>query len=305
MMLMRIRWVALVLMVTLAGDGRLAVAQTADADHVVPVWPTDPPAWNVPQQTEQDTTKGDGRFVAGKRVIRLGFVSKPQLHVYRADGDASTAVLICPGGGYSILAWDLEGTEIATWLQGIGVTAVVLKYRVPTRNEPSNWLAPVQDIQRSLSLIRGGALDGVSPKRVGVLGFSAGGNAAARAATTTERMHDPVDELDQASVVPDFAVLVYPARLVDEDDPTRLAEGISVSEKSPPIFFAHAADDRLTCLNSVTLYQNLFRAGVTSSALHIFSKGGHGFGGRMAGDPTDAWQDLCADWLRSQGWLTQ
>ena len=191
-----------------------------------------------PDQPEQDTSGPDGRTVAEKPVIRLGFVSQPELHVYRPKGNPSdTAVLICPGGGYSILAWDLEGTEIAQWLQGIGVTAIVVKYRVPTRTSEPKWLAPVQDIQRSVSLVRSGAIEGVSPKRIGVLGFSAGGNASARVATAAQRHYELIDAHDEASATPDFAVLVYPAWLVRGDDETKLIEELEVTKDSPPMFF--------------------------------------------------------------------
>jgi endo-1,4-beta-xylanase len=278
--------------------------ESRSADQVFSIWPGSPPKWNPPDQPEQDTSGDDGRLVAEKPVIRLGFVSKPELHVYHPEKGASqTVVLVCPGGGYSILAWDLEGTEIAQWFQGIGVTAIVVKYRVPTRSNKTKWLAPVQDIQRSISLVRGGALESVSPKRIGLLGFSAGGNASARAALAPQRHYEPGDRYDQASPRPDFAVLVYPAWLIDEDDPTKLIDELEVNEKSPPIFFAHAYDDRISCMSSVTLFSQLKRNGVSSS-LHVFSSGGHGFGGRVANQPTDAWRELCTTWMRNQGWLT-
>lgn len=271
---------------------------------VYSLWPGEPPAWNPPSQPERDTTGPDGRRVAGKPVVRLGFVSEPQLHVYHVDPNlaSDTAVIICPGGGYSILAWDLEGTEIAEWLRGIGVTAAVLKYRVPTRNESSRWLPPVQDIQRAISLMRSGGLDGVRPARIGVLGFSAGGNASARAATATKRTYKPVDAQDRARYRPDFGVLVYPAWLVESDDPTKLIEDIRVDETTPPMFFAHARDDRVTCMSSVTMFSELNRNGVPA-ALHIFSAGGHGFGGRDSGSAESYWPALCEAWMREHGWL--
>lgn len=274
-----------------------------EADRIVRIWPDSPPAWNAPVEPEQDTTEADGREVAGKRVIRLGNVSQPELHVYLPKENANdTAVLVCPGGGYSILAWDLEGTEIAQWLQGIGVTTAVVKYRVPTRSEENNWLTPVQDIQRSISMVRSGAIEGVQAQRIGVLGFSAGGNASARAALATKRHYAPIDKHDQASARPDFAVLVYPAWLIEKESPTELIDDLVVNESSPPMFFAHAADDRISCLSSVTLFRHLEQNGVPSS-LHIFASGGHGFGARPADQPTDAWPELCATWMKTQGWL--
>lgn len=275
------------------------------ADLVVPVWKDAMPAWEGPTQAERDTTGDDGRLVAGKRVIRLGNVSQPELHVYRpSSNDSGTAVVIAPGGGYSILAWDLEGTEIARWFQSIGVTGIVVKYRVPTRSNDQKWLAPVQDIQRAISLARSGAIDGVKPTRVGVLGFSAGGNASARTALAGERHYEATDASDETNCTPDFAVLVYPAWLVREDNANELIDELVVTKKSPPMFLAHAGDDRISAMSSVTLYSKLHESGVPAS-LHVFASGGHGFGGRMAGTPPDAWKDLCETWMASQDWLAQ
>lgn len=268
------------------------------------VWPGEPPAWNAPVEEEKDTSGPDGRMVADRPVIRLGNVAEPQLHLYRPRTSASdTLVVICPGGGYSILAWDLEGTEIAEWLRGIGVTAAVLKYRVPTRGEPANWLAPVQDIQRSVAMIRSGAIDGIKAERVGVLGFSAGGNAATRAATASRRHYEAIDEIDSADWKPDFGILVYPAWLVEQEDPKRLIEDLEVTESTPPMFFAHARDDRVTCMSSVTMFAELQRLGIPA-ALHVFSGGGHGFGARPTGAEPDAWPSLCEAWMRDRGWLS-
>ncbi len=272
------------------------------ADTVMNVWPEKAPDWNPPQETERDTSDAKSRTVAGKPVVRLGNVSVPQLHIYLPKGDvkSETTIVICPGGGYSILAWDLEGTEIAELLNEIGVTAVVLKYRVPTGGEPEKWKAPVQDIQRSISLVRNGAIESVPSKRVGVLGFSAGGNASARATTATKRFYDAIDSHDEKDYRPDFAVLVYPAWLVEKDDPSKLVEGIEVTKETPPVFFAHARDDGITCLGSVTMFTKLQQLG-SPSELHVFGSGGHGFGSRPDNKPTDAWPELLHAWLVDRG----
>lgn len=280
-----------------------AQVHSQDKPLVVPLWQDSPPAWEAPVEQERDITTERDRLIAGKPVIRLGFVSSPELHVYAASGTKSeTVVLICPGGGYNILAWDLEGTEIAQWLQGLGVTAIVVKYRVPTGRQPQKWLAPVQDIQRGLSLVRDGAIKGVDPKQIGVLGFSAGGNAVARVAVAAKRHYSPTDQHDRANCHPDFAVLVYPAWLVDTDDDRRLSDELKVTAETPPMFFAHAFDDRVTCMSSVALFSELRRHDI-ASAIHVFSSGGHGFGARQAGQPTDAWPGLCESWMKQQGWL--
>ncbi|TWU01304.1 alpha/beta hydrolase [Stieleria varia] len=294
------KWLLILAVVLLHSDGALA-QEAAPAVKTVPVWSGNMPAWTAPTEPEQDTSGPNGRDVAGKSVIRLGNVSKPELHLYPFPGSENT-VIVNPGGGYSILAWDLEGTEIAQWLQSIGVSAVVLKYRVPTRNEEKNWLPPVQDIQRSVSLLRSGAIDGFQPKRIGVLGFSAGGNASARAATATQRHYEPIDAHDQASAKPDFAVLVYPAWLADKEDESKLIEDLTVSPETPPMFFAHAGNDRISCMSSVTLFTTL-RANKVPAELHVFANGGHGFGARDTGESKDHWPALCESWMRDNGWL--
>ncbi|WP_372721609.1 alpha/beta hydrolase [Novipirellula sp.] len=282
----------------------VAAAATASPDAIVNVWPSEPPAWTPPSEAEKDTSDENSRQVAGKYVTRIGNVSTPQLYVYhpKADVKSDTAIVVCPGGGYSILAWDLEGTEIAEWLQEIGVTAVVLKYRVPTRSEDENWKPAVQDIQRAISMVRSGVVEGVSAKRVGVLGFSAGGNASARSATASKRYYDAIDDHDAANYVPDFAVLVYPAWLVEKDDTSTLIDDIQVTEKTPPMFFAHARDDRISCLGSVTLFTELQKHGI-NAALHVFGSGGHGFGSRPNDQQTDAWPELLTLWMRDLKWI--
>ena len=166
---------------------------------------------------EQDTTKPDGRLAAGKRVTRIGNVSVPTITLYRppTDKDTGAAVVVCPGGGYSILALDLEGTEACEWLNSIGVTGVLLKYRVPKRAGDDKHLLPLADAQRALRLVRFHAAQWhIDPKRIGVLGFSAGGHLTANLSNNyDERRYEPVDETDQVSARPDFALLVYPAYL--------------------------------------------------------------------------------------------
>jgi len=286
-----------------AQDASTAARDTVEEPSTtIAVWQDDMPAWDAPDAPESDTSTADSRQVAGRSVIRLGNVSHPELHVYPATGDArsESTVVIAPGGGYSILAWDLEGTEVATWLQSVGVSAVVLKYRVPTRQADQKWLAPVQDIQRGISLVRSGKVPGVGTEKIGVLGFSAGGNASARALTAKSRLYEASDEIDRADCKPDFGVLVYPAWLVETDEPLELIDDISVDENTPPAFFAHAIDDRVSCLSSVGLFTAMQRHKIPAS-LHIFSSGGHGFGLRRSGSVTDQWPDLCAAWMKQIG----
>ncbi|MCC9658521.1 alpha/beta hydrolase [Rhodopirellula halodulae] len=283
-----------------------AANAVAKASRVMPVWPSEPPAWDAPNDTERDFTKSSDNKVGGRRLIRLGNVSKPEMHVYPAmdaSGQPSkTVMVICPGGGFSILAWDLEGTEIAEQLVAGGVTSVVLKYRVPTRSMEPKWKPPVQDIQRVIALVRAGEVTGQQPEKVGVLGFSAGGHAACRAATISERQYDAVDDADQSIKLPDFACLIYPAWLVKKDATDEL-DGFEINEQSPPMFLVHGEDDRLTVMNCVTVFTKLHEAGVPS-ALHVFTGSGHGFGGRMDGRADDLWPELCLRWMRDESLLS-
>jgi acetyl esterase/lipase len=276
----------------------------AEAALVLDVWPGKAPGENAPVGEEKFLEQKPGE----KQVQRLTNVSKPTLSVFRPakDQDTGAAVLICPGGGYNILAWDLEGEEVAAWLNTLGVTGIVLKYRVPRRPDQVKDkppLGPLQDAQRALSLVRGKARDwGLDPKRIGILGFSAGGHLAAAAATNfRERAYPAIDEVDQVSCRPDFAVLVYPAYLVAKDK-DELAPDIRVSAETPPTFFAHAADDPIKPDNSVQMFLALRRAKVPAE-LHVYASGGHGFGLRPSAHPCSAWPQRCADWLRDQGVL--
>jgi len=251
---------------------------------------------------------GEEHFLAGKpgshSVQRLANVSRPTLTIYRPDAskDTGTTVVICPGGGYSILAMDLEGREVADWLNSIGVTAVVLKYRVPARKGQPKQLAPLQDAQRALSLVRSHAAEWkIAPDRIGILGFSAGGHLATCAATNADRrQYAAIDEVDKTSCRPDFAVLLYPAYLLQKDG--SLAPEVRVDKNTPPLFLVHCGDDRISSENSATLYLAAKRAKVPAE-LHIYATGGHGFGLRPSPKACSTWPDRCRDWMQSRGLL--
>ena len=238
-------------------------------------------------------------------VKRLTNVTEPAITLYPAPKDKNTgaAVIVCPGGGYSILAIEHEGTQVCEWLNTLGVNAVLLKYRVPKRDmqTPDN-LAAIQDAQRAVSLVRSHAAEwGIDPDRVGMLGFSAGGNLTAWACLAEKRMYTPVDKIDELPYRPSFAALIYPAYLVDKEG--QLKPEYKVAKDSPPMFFAHANDDPVTPLSSVMLYAALKKAGVPAE-LHIYAAGGHGFGMRKSANPVASWPDRCGDWLKARGYLT-
>jgi acetyl esterase/lipase len=300
------RWPTLVLAMTTfaAVAGPAFSADEPKPWFTVDVWP----AGKVPgepsgigEETEQPLKPDE------KPVRRVTNVTVPTLTVLPAPPDRATgaSVVIAPGGGYNILAFDLEGEEIAAWLNSIGVTGIILKYRVPRREgTPGDKVPdePLQDAQRALSLVRSHAAEwGLDPARVGVLGFSAGGNLAARAATAFEkRTYDPLDAVDEFSCRPDFGALIYPAYLEQGGE---LRPEYPVDSRTPPIFFVHAGDDRVRAENSVALFLALRKARVPAE-LHIYSKGGHGFGLRPSDDACSTWPARCADWMKASGWLS-
>jgi acetyl esterase/lipase len=242
-----------------------------------------------------------------KTIIRLGNVSKPTLSVFPAPKSKANgaAVLVCPGGGYSILAYDLEGTEVCEWLNSIGVTGVLLKYRVPRRKNREKHDAPLQDSQRAMGIVRANAQDWeIDPKRIGILGFSAGGHLTAATLTNHDkRTYGRIDASDDLSCRPDFGVLIYPAYLVDNETKSKLEPEIKVTKDTPPCFFAHAGDDRIPPEGSVQMYLALRRAGVKGSELHVYPKGGHGYGLRASDHPVVTWPARAGAWMKSIGLL--
>jgi acetyl esterase/lipase len=239
----------------------------------------------------------------GQRTVkRITNVTRPTLTVFRPEKEKDTgaAVLIAPGGGYSILAWDLEGEEVAAWLNSIGVTGIVLKYRVPKRPDQPRNVPPLQDAQRALSLVRSNAARwGIDAKRIGMLGFSAGGHLTAAAATNFDRRaYEPIDDVDKVSCRPDFIVMIYPGAIVNKGN-KELSPEIRVSSQTPPAFFAHAGNDPVPVENTIVMYQALKNAKVPAD-VHIYSSGGHGFGLRKSEHPCSTWPRRCEEWMRSQ-----
>jgi acetyl esterase/lipase len=277
----------------------LPTAARADEPKLLDVWPG-----QAPGETGKGSPEKTRLQKLGTGTIKIvSDVSRPTLTVYRPAKEKANgaAVLVCPGGGYNIVALEHEGEEVAAWLSSIGVTGVVLKYRVPRRKDQPPHQAPLQDAQRALGLVRSHAKEwGIDPARLGILGFSAGGHLAAAASTNFDkRTYEPIDDADRLSCRPDFAVLIYPAYLTGKDP---LAPEIHVTAKTPPTFFAHAADDPISPENSIALFRALRKAGV-STELHIYASGGHGFGLRRSAHPCSTWPQRCEEWLRSRGLL--
>jgi acetyl esterase/lipase len=253
--------------------------------------------------------KGKPYEVAGKPTKWLTGVSKPTVTVYRPpkEKDTGISMVICPGGGYHNLGWDVEGEEVAAWLNSLGMTGILLKYRCPRRRgdvmgEPP--LGPLKDAQRAVSLARSRAAEwGIDPAKIGMVGFSAGGHLVGATATSFEnRAYEPIDAIDQVSCRPDFAVMLYSGyfKVKGKDE---LSPTIRVTPKAPPLFLVHATDDAVSEVDhSVTMYLAMKRAGVPAE-LHVYATGGHGFGVRKVDHPCASWTDRCVDWLGKLGLL--
>jgi acetyl esterase/lipase len=237
--------------------------------------------------------------------------------VYSPKGkNTGAAVVVFPGGGYHVLAIDLEGTEICEWLASRGITAVLLKYRVP-RSGP-HWdpqlrrrvkpkvLTALQDAQRTVRLLRFHAAKWqINPRKIGVMGFSAGGHLVAAMSTYFDRrLYRAVDEADKESCRPDFAVALYPGHLwMVDDNRFKLEPDIHVTRRTPPTFLLHARDDRVDHVNhSRVYYIALKRAGVPVK-MHLYAQGGHAFGLRRTKAPITRWPQLVETWLRTIGMI--
>ncbi len=234
-------------------------------------------------------------------------VTRPTIAVYRPakDKDTGAAIVVAPGGGYRVLAITHEGTDVASWLTSIGVTAVLLRYRVPRRPDDAEDRLPLQDAQRAISLVRSKAAEwGVDPSRIGFLGFSAGGHLTANVSTNYDkRAYDAVDDADKQSCRPDFAVLVYPGGVLDKTDKEKIRDQIRITKDTPPSFLVVSTDDAGSAPGTIRLYLALRAAGV-SAELHVYATGGHGYGMRKMDKPCASWPQRCEDWLRSRGLLT-
>lgn len=274
-------------------------AIAADPLPAIVLWPNGAPGetGDIPPEGEQPLKPND-------TTIRKENVSQPTITVFPPSREkhTGTAVVICPGGGYNILAWNKEGTEVAEWLNSLGVTGIVLKYRVPARKNRERHAAPLQDVQRAVGLVRERANEWqLNPDRIGVLGFSAGGHLAAVASTNSEqRTYDPIDAADKLSCRPDFTILIYPAYLVDQEN--RLAPELKVTAATPKTFIAMTEDDGVRVECGLFYYLALKQANV-SAEMHLYPTGGHGYGLRTSEHLVSTWPARAADWLQANGLL--
>jgi acetyl esterase/lipase len=265
----------------------LLTSSLLSAETVEPVWPEGKMPGTSTPKAEAEVPRNDG-------FLRITNVSQPTLGLFpapRDDGKPTPAVIICPGGGYRYTVMDKEGSAIAEWLNKAGISGLVLKYRTPSNREGA-----LQDVQRAISLTRANAAAwNIDPEKVGVIGFSAGGNLAAKASTRFEdRTYPSIDKIDEQSCRPDFAVLVYPAYL--DDKKGQVAQDLNLEVKIPPTFIVHSEDDKNHVVGS-----KIYSAALTERKLahefKLYPTGGHGYGLHSEGEAR-AWPGAALQWFR-------
>ncbi|MBL9116608.1 MAG: alpha/beta hydrolase [Verrucomicrobiaceae bacterium] len=266
------------------------VSSSLVAQTVIDVWPEGKMPGAGAKEAETEVKRQDG-------FLRITNVSKPTLTFFKAerpDGSAAPALIVCPGGGYGYCVMDKEGSEIAAWLNKNGISALVLKYRTPNNREGA-----FQDVQRALSLVRANAVEWkIDPKRLGVIGFSAGGNLAAKAsAPVVQRSYLAVDVIDQTGCQPDFGILVYPAYLDDKSG--QVASDLKLTADMPATLIIHSEDDKRHIIGSKVVHEALKRAKIAHE-FKLYATGGHGYGLRCERD-AKVWPEDALKWLKSIG----
>ncbi len=286
--------------------GRLALAPAAAAQQtVLPLWPNGTPEPAQTAAPEMDATRPDDSLISGHRTARLTNVTRPTLSVYPPHGRGTgTAALVFPGGGYRQLAWNGEGTDTCEWLNSAGITCLLVKYRVPEQGRYPDNPADLEDAQQAMRLSRAHAgMWHIDPHRIGVIGFSAGGNLAVLLSTHPDDTHvastPAASQADaQIDARADFAILVYPAFLEADQAFTTLAPTYNPGQFTPPTFLVQAENDRSYGKNALLYYRALLDANVPAE-LQYYASGGHGFGVFPVSGPEMHWTQLADAWLRS------
>lgn len=256
--------------------------------QTIPLWPNKVPGETEPKHPPVVTDNTSGN------VTRITDITDPALVVYpaSANNNNGAAVIICPGGGYNILAIDKEGYEVAEWLNTLGISAIVLQYRVPQKREGA-----LQDAQRAVRIVRSKAKEwNINPDKIGIMGFSAGGSLSARASTLYDKStYRKIDEIDDFSCRPDFALLIYPAYL-DKGENRTLTPELEVNEQTPPMFLFTTADDKHG--NSALVFAGALHDNNVQVELHLLPEGGHGYGLRPGNVAAEIWPKLAEKWLK-------
>ena len=279
----------------------------ASAQQVVPLWPHATPEPAQTTEPEKDVTTPDMAFISGHRSARLTNVTQPTLTIYSPhEGNNGAAALVFPGGGYVRLAWDGEGLDTCRWLNSVGATCLLVKYRVPEKSHYPADFTDLEDAQQAMRLARAHAKDWhIDPNKIGVIGFSAGGHLAVVLSTHADDDHvastPAAPEADtHIDARANFAILGYPAYLALDPDKTKLDPTLVPNSLTPPTFIVQAQNDHIAIDSSLVYYRALTDAHIPAQ-LNIFPTGGHGFGLHPVGKPEEHWTQLAATWLRSIG----
>jgi acetyl esterase/lipase len=290
------------------------VWQPSPGHTQVPIWPGRVPDPQPVAGAEDDATMATESLVAGRPWVYLGHVSRPTMTVYAPEEKhTGAAVVVFPGGGYQILAIDLEGTEVCDWLTSKGITCVLLKYRVPGEGlypksgpYPDSPMA-LEDAQRTVGLVRFHAAEWhIDPHKIGVLGFSAGGHMVAAMSTHFgHRLYPAVDAPDKESCRPDFVVALYPGHLSLDPKIFELNPDIHVTSQTPPTFLLQAEDDPVDRVENSLVYYAALRKAKVPVEMHLYAHGGHAFGLRRTELPITGWPQLVETWLATIGMISE
>ena len=291
-----------------AGCGAQAGWQPVVGHTQIPLWPGGAPDARPGVGAEAvhnavDRATGRKKLVGGVPYLYVENVTQPTITLYPPKAhNTGAAVIVYPGGGFNVLAIDIEGTEVCDWLTANGIACVLLKYRVPCEHQGAYRECPQahQDAQRAMRIVRSRATEWrIDPQRIGVIGFSAGAHMAIMSSTHVDHRYTPVDGADSVSSRPDFALVLYPGRV----GRTSVNPAIVVTDRTPPTFLVHAFDDPLNPVENSLLYAAALRKAGVPSEIHIFAAGGHAFGLRRIGAPATAWPQLALAWMKGIGVL--
>lgn len=291
------------------------VWQPTSGGTQIPLWPEHVPLTKPDSGNHPEATGNGSPTVGGKKWHWASYVTRPTMTIYRPKGtNSGTTLLVLPGGGFHAVATDLEGTEICDWATQEGMTCVVLKYRTPQvwkwvdgKQQRPKVLLGLEDAQRAMSLLRQDASTyGIDPRKIGVIGFSAGAYLAIAMSNTDERSYTLTDAADQRSPRPDFAIIAYTARVWDSSNGNNLEiqPWVTISAKAPPTLIIHAMDDKVDNIRHPMAYALALNDAGVPVDLRVYARGGHAFGMRPTADPiTTEWPGQVRQWLRTLGML--
>lgn len=282
----------------------------------VPLWPADFPLAKPDTGDHPEATGNGSPLVGGRKWHWASYVTRPTMTIYKPKGqNTGTTMMVLPGGGFYAVATDLEGTEICDWVVQQGMTCVMLKYRTPQvwprkngKQQRPKILLGLEDAQRAMGLLRERATAyGIDPHKIGVIGFSAGAYLVANMSNTEERTYPLSDEADRQSPRPDFAIVAYTARMLDDSkgrNSLELKPWVTISPKAPPTLIIHAMNDPVDNIRQAMAYALALNDAGVPVDMRLYAEGGHAFGMRPTADPiTTEWPGQVRQWLRNLGML--